>query len=591
MPRVRETGKKREQLVTSMASLRQQIAELEKTVKVLKQERDTFFSVLEGAPYGVVLLDKDGKTLFTNTAFTTITGYTLEDVPTASDWFCLAYPENQYTDEVSSSEIWRRDKAQRQTDGLFRKMLKRVFFRSFSVMCKDGTIKEIEFRPTVLDNGSTLVMFADITERKRAEEAFQESEKQFRHLVQYIPDILSVHDINGKIIDVNQLACESLGYTREELLDLSVQDIEQDFVADKYREQLNRMVPGVPILMEGVQKRKDGTTFPVEIRIGMFESGGKKLFLSLVRDITERKRAEAALRESEKRYRQIVDNANDIIYGVDRRGYFSFINPVAARITGYLEHELLGRHYLDLISPAYRKDTERFYRLQLVKRRKNTYYEFPIIIRNGTKVWLGQNLQLVMEGERVVGFQAVARDITNRKRAEEAIKELAYQDALTGLPNRIMFNDHLTMALSLARRHQQRFCIMWLDLDHFKNINDTLGHSVGDKLLRVVGERLTGLLRTSDTIARMGGDEFLLLLTEITQKKNVTTIAQKILESIRKPFTIDDHEIMITASIGITIFPDDGDDADMLMKSADLAMYRAKEKGRDNFQYYSSIPT
>jgi diguanylate cyclase (GGDEF)-like protein len=132
---------------------------------------------------------------------------------------------------------------------------------------------------------------------------------------------------------------------------------------------------------------------------------------------------------------------------------------------------------------------------------------------------------------------------------------------------------------------------MWLDLDHFKNINDTLGHSVGDKLLRVVGERLTGLLRTSDTIARMGGDEFLLLLTEITQKKNVTTIAQKILESIRKPFTIDDHEIMITASIGITIFPDDGDDADMLMKSADLAMYRAKEKGRDNFQYYSSIPT
>jgi diguanylate cyclase (GGDEF)-like protein/PAS domain S-box-containing protein len=591
MTRVKATDKTRLKLVKTVTSLRQQITALEEAEELLQKERDTLFSILERAPYGVVFFDKDGKTLFTNTTFTTITGYTLEDVPSTNDWVRLAFPDKQYRNEVGVSETWKRDKAQRETDSLFRKMLKRVFVRSFSVICKDGKVKEIEFRPTVLDNGSTIVMLADITERKRAEEAFQEREKQFRHLVQYIPDMLSVHDINGKIIDVNQLACESLGYTREELLDLSVQDIEQDFLADKYRVQLNRMVPGVPILVEGVHKRKDGTIFPVEVRIGMFESGGEKLFLSLVRDITERKRAEEALRESEKRYRQFVDNADDIIYGIDNRGYFSFINPVAARITGYFEHELLGRHYLDFVSPAYRKDTARFYRLQFVRRRQNTYYEFPIIIRNGTEVWLGQNLQLVVEGERVVGFQAVARDITNRKRAEDTIRELAYQDALTGLPNRVLFNDRFSMALAQARRHQQRLSIMLLDLDHFKDINDTLGHSVGDKLLRVVGERLKGLLRTSDTIARIGGDEFLLLLLEITQKKNVTTIAQKILESIRKPFTVDDHEIMITTSIGIAIFPDDGDDADTLMKSADLAMYRAKEKGRDNFQYYSSIPT
>jgi diguanylate cyclase (GGDEF)-like protein len=131
---------------------------------------------------------------------------------------------------------------------------------------------------------------------------------------------------------------------------------------------------------------------------------------------------------------------------------------------------------------------------------------------------------------------------------------------------------------------------MLLDLDHFKDINDTLGHSVGDKLLRVVGERLAGLLRTSDTIARMGGDEFLLLLTEIARLNDVITIAQKILGVLRKPFAIDDHEFMITTSIGITIFPDDGDTADVLMKNADIAMYRAKERGRDNFQCYSSTP-
>ena len=589
MPRAKETDKTREQLVKTVTSLRQQIAALEGTVKLVQKERDTFFSVLERAPYGVVLLDKDGKTLFTNTAFTTITGYTLEDVPTTSDWVRLAYPDKQYRDEISTSDI--RNKAQRETNGLFQKMLNRVFFRSFSVVCKDGTVKEIEFKPRALDDGSTIVMLADITERKRAEEAFRESEKQFRLLVQHVPDILSVHDSDGNIIDTNQQACESLGYTHDELLRLHIKDIEQNFIIGKHAEQVKRMVPGVPILLQGVHKRKDGTTFPVEIRIGMFKSGGKKIFLALVRDVTERKQAEEALRESEKRYRQIVDNADDIIYGVDDRGHFTFINPVAARITRYSEYELIGRHYLDLVSPAYRKDTQRFYRLQLVRRRQNTYYEFPIITKDGTEVWLGQNVQLVVEGRRVVGFQAVSRDITNRKRAEETIRELAYQDALTGLPNRVLFNDRFGMALAQARRHQQRLGIMLLDLDHFKDINDTLGHSVGDKLLRIVGERLAGLLRTSDTIARMGGDEFLLLLTEIARLNDVITIAQKILGVLRKPFAIDDHELMITTSIGITIFPDDGDTADVLLKNADIAMYRAKERGRDNFQYYSSTPS
>jgi diguanylate cyclase (GGDEF)-like protein/PAS domain S-box-containing protein len=590
MPRVKATNKTNEQLVKTVTSLRQEIAALEGAKELLQKERDTFFSILERAPYGVVYLDKDEKTLFTNTEFTAITGYTLEDVPFTNDWFRLAFPEEQYRDEISASETWKRDKAQRETDSVFHKRLKRVFSRSFSVVCKDGTIKEIEFRPSVLDDGSTIVMLADITERKQAEEAFRESEKQFRLMVQHIPDILSVIDTDGNIIDVNQLACESLGYTRDELLGLNVQDIERDFIADKHAEQWKRMVPGVPILVEGVQIRKDGTAFPAEIRIGMFESGGRKLFLTLTRDITERKRAEEALRTSEKRYRQIVDNADDIIYGTGKGGCFTFINPVAARITGYSEDELLGRHYLDLVSPAYRNDTERFYRLQLIRRRQNAYYEFPIVTRDGTEVWLGQNVQLVIEGERIVGFQAVARDITNRKRAEETIRELAYRDALTGLPNRVLFNDRFTMALAQARRHQQRCCIMLLDLDHFKEINDTLGHSVGDKLLRVVGERLRGLLRTSDTIGRMGGDEFLLLLTDIARVKNVTTIAQKILGAFRNPFAIDDHKLMITTSIGIALFPDDGDDADTLMKSADIAMYRAKEKGRDNFQCYSSAP-
>jgi diguanylate cyclase (GGDEF)-like protein len=193
---------------------------------------------------------------------------------------------------------------------------------------------------------------------------------------------------------------------------------------------------------------------------------------------------------------------------------------------------------------------------------------------------------------RIEMVTVIAKDITERKQAENKLTHMATHDFLTGLPNRILFNDRLTMALAQAQRHQQKLCVMLLDLDYFKDVNDTLGHSVGDKLLRIVGERLTALLRTSDTVARMGGDEFLLLLTEIARVNNVTTIAQKILEAFRKPFVIeiDDHELMITTSIGIAIFPDDGDDADVLLKNVDIAMYRAKEKGRNNFQCYSSAP-
>jgi diguanylate cyclase (GGDEF)-like protein/PAS domain S-box-containing protein len=709
MPRVKETDKTREQLSKPVTSLRRQIAELEGQEELLQKERDAFFSILERAPYGVVLLDKNGKTLFTNTEFTAITGYTSEDVPTIRDWSHVAYPEQEFSD----SAPWKRDKGQRETDSLFRKTLKRVFFRTFSVVCKDGTVKEIEFRPSVLDDGSTIVMLADITEFKRAEEAFQKSEKQFRRLVQYIPDIFSVHDSDGNIIDVNQHTCESLGYTREELLDLSVHDIEQNFIASKHAEQWKQMVPGVPILLEGVHKRKDGTTFPAEIRIGMFESGGKKLFLALVRDITERKRAEEALRESEERYRTLVNNLKFGITLIDTDHKIVMLNAAQSNRFSKSASEMIGKkcfrefekrddvcphcpgiramatgrsaeaeaegvrddgnrvHARIQAFPAFRQDgtmtgfievvediTERKRAekaLQASEERYRSLVEFtedPVCLIDREKRYLFINekylSRLGLPRDHVIGRQygefhcrednqefsgyieqvlatgrfvqyehrsrsdgryflrtlspvqepdgriemvtVIAKDITERKRAENKLTHMATHDFLTGLPNRILFNDRLTMALAQARRHQQKLCVMLLDLDYFKDVNDTLGHSVGDKLLRIVGERLTALLRTSDTVARMGGDEFLLLLTEIARVNNVTTIAQKILEAFRKPFVIDDHELMITTSIGIAIFPDDGDNADVLLKNADIAMYRAKERGRNNFQCYSSAP-
>lgn len=184
-------------------------------------------------------------------------------------------------------------------------------------------------------------------------------------------------------------------------------------------------------------------------------------------------------------------------------------------------------------------------------------------------------------------YEEAQQELAQRRRAEEAILQLAYHDTLTGLPNRTLFNDRTGVALARARRYSQRLAVMLLDLDHFKKVNDTLGHSVGDELLKAVGQRLADVLRESDTVCRMGGDEFLLLLPEIDKPENAATAAQRILEVIREPFPLGEHILRITTSIGIAVYPDDGEDGDHLVKRADVAMYRAKDTGRDNYQLYS----
>jgi diguanylate cyclase (GGDEF)-like protein len=175
-------------------------------------------------------------------------------------------------------------------------------------------------------------------------------------------------------------------------------------------------------------------------------------------------------------------------------------------------------------------------------------------------------------------------DVTQRKSSEEEIRRLAYHDSLTGLPNRTLFYDRLKVAMVQARRSRKGLAVMFLDLDRFKEVNDSLGHSMGDALLKVAGERLNGLLRKGDTVSRMGGDEFLLMLPETSRHEDAARIARKILDAFQEPFAVGGHEIRITTSIGIALYPEEGEDADTLMKKADIAMYRAKEMGRNNYQ-------
>jgi diguanylate cyclase (GGDEF)-like protein len=213
--------------------------------------------------------------------------------------------------------------------------------------------------------------------------------------------------------------------------------------------------------------------------------------------------------------------------------------------------------------------------------------EWEVLKKDGSKGHVEASVSLVRNrAGDPMGFRGIVHDITARKESEAAIRHLAYHDVLTGLPNRILFGDRLSRAVAQAQRKGGKFALLMLDLDHFKDVNDSLGHTMGDRLLRSVGERLSGLLRKVDTVARMGGDEFLILLEDLSLSENAVTIARKILKSFDDPFRLGPHEVQVSTSIGIAVYPDDGDKDETLMRNADAALYCAKREGRQQYRRY-----
>jgi diguanylate cyclase (GGDEF)-like protein/PAS domain S-box-containing protein len=304
-------------------------------------------------------------------------------------------------------------------------------------------------------------------------------------------------------------------------------------------------------------------------------------FLVIRRDIKKRRRVEEALRESEERAKYLIDHANELIYRTDGRGNLIFVNPTCISALGFSEEELVGRHYLSLIKPEWRESTEKYYLRQLVKKIPNAYLEIPVIAKDGREIWLGQNTQLVLEQGKIVGFQAIARDITERKLALEELQNLSLTDELTGLYNRRGFLTLAEQQLKHAERSDEQSVLVFADLDGLKQINDRYGHQEGSNAIVKVAQILKETFRASDIMGRLGGDEFTVLAT-VASTDRAETIKTRLQQKLRAVNSRHNLPYDLSMSIGIALLdPQSHLSIDDLIRKADAAMYEHKHEVKE----------
>ena len=469
----------------------------------------------------------------------------------------------------------------------------------------------------------------DISDRKRAEDAVRESELRLRMILDTALDAVVTIDATGIINGWNKQAESLFGWKRDEAIG---RQLTQTIIPKRYREAhragLQRYIETGKSTIIGQRVEvsalhRNGHEIMVELSISPMKSDKSIAFSAFLRDITENKKSQtqqAALYQIAERanlaedlqefYRAIHNIVGELIqtknfyialldsdsemltfpYFVDEIDPVPDPRPLGKGLTEYV----LRTGQTSLVSPATFEELIKAGEVESVGTASVDWLGVPL--KAGEKTFGVLVVQSYTSGRRfgekekeVLTFvsQHIASTL-ERKRSEETIRHQAYHDALTKLPNRVLFRDRMTQALAHARRRKEMAAMLFLDLDRFKIINDTLGHAVGDKLLQGVAHRLRECLRKEDTVARLGGDEFMLLLGGVNQVEDAARIAEKVLNAIRPPFQIDSHELYINTSIGISLYPHDGEDAETLVKNADIALYRAKEKGRDTYQFYAA---
>ena len=636
-------------------------------------------------------------------------GYPIEDWENNADmWLRVIHPEDCKRILEKTEAAMR---AGRETNYEYR------------ILTREGSVRWVRDCGRFIHDGEGRVVcwqgvILDITDRKEALEELRESEARYRNLFENASDLIYVHDLAGNYISVNQAAERVFGISRAEALKMNIMQIvapehlrlTRKMMAEKIASNAPQTVYEVDCL------GKNGRRITLEVNSSIIYKNGMPVGVQgIARDVTERKRTEEALRESEKRSRDLFENANDLIYTHDLKGCFTSLNRAGERITGYPREEVVntGFSFARVVAPEYLQTARQIIADKLAGK-PPAIYELEIISKNGQRVSLELSTRLVLRDGKPIGVQGIGRDITERKRAESSVHKTvslltstlessnegivvvnfegeivvnnkkflemwrippevieqkstsavldfirpqikdpkkfeqetaqlfddplvtclttirfkdgrvferysqpqfqdgtpvgrvcsfrdvtervraeeklvhyARHDTLTNLPNRAEFMHRLESAVGRAAREKDfRFAVLFLDLDRFKVINDSLGHIVGDKLLIAIAKRLERCVRPRDVVARLGGDEFTVLLNRTGSDEDVTHIAERIQNTLGEPFKIDSYEIFTSASIGVIMSDKVSRQAEDYLRDADTAMYRAKESGKARFEIF-----
>ncbi|CUW38916.1 Putative Adenylyl cyclase class-3/4/guanylyl cyclase,378-537 and Diguanylate phosphodiesterase, EAL domain,544-790 [Magnetospirillum sp. XM-1] len=534
----------------------------------LPTEITDFLGILDESPVGVsVSRRRDGKVVFANRRFCEITGMAREQ--------CIGHPARRlFADDAQRHEVVRQLKEAGEIVDADVK-----FFRV------DGSSfwSVLTIRPATLNGEAVnLAWIYDVSKRKLAEQAILDGRALIRAMLDSSTDGIVLLNAQGTILALNAAAAAIFEKSGEDLPGQPAWDHLPDSVATPIR----RGIEGVLARGDSVESHHaiGARLFDIHMHPVANAAGHHDRVAMFSRDVTQIHQRRLQLRKLET----ALEQAPVSVMITDSHGAIEYVNRAFVLVSGYSEDEVLGRN------PRLLKSGETVASL---------YRDMWYCLSNGT-TWQGELCNRAKDGSlfweyatispirddngAVTHFMAVKENITQRKQAEQLLVHQATHDTLTGLPNRLLLEDRVHHAIEVAKREGRRIGLMFLDLDRFKIVNDSLGHVAGDQLLKVVADRLRHTLRRSDTVARLGGDEFVVVLTHFQSSSELAEVAEKISAALDEPVELAGHKVHVGASIGIALYPEDGDNFNALMKDADTAMYRAKQKGRNTFCFYDS---
>lgn len=455
----------------------------------------------------------------------------------------------------------------------------------------DGRTHLVQGEPLYMDGqlAGFITTYTDITERKQAEEKLQNQHDLLETVIESIPSAVSFFN-QDKVLELYNQEFLRLLDLPPDLMAQSPLNMEKFFRFKAARGEygsgdIESQVQAFLAQVDARRAHHFERTRPngkiLDIRGTPLANGG---FVTTYTDVTERRASE----ERDHLAQKVFDNTPTGILVTDETQRIISANQATLRMSGYASCEIIGQTIFTLFE--FESGTDLAHLQEEINQQGTWHGELEISCKNGELISVGIRATRVQDlgGEHTHHFIWILVDITERKQAEERMRHIAQSDSLTGLPNRLALQIRLTQALLEARRHAWQLAIMFIDLDRFKIINDTLGHPVGDELLREVSCRLSQMVRETDFVARLGGDEFVILLPAISSPADAAIVANKIIGALSAPILADGHELHTSPSIGISIFPDDGSDGDTILKNADTAMYHAKSAGRNNYQFYAN---